>query len=145
MTYLGASLMVVYLPIAFLKDWLCNLLKRRRSSKSGKALESIDNSSACLDSPLKYIGGQEMFELEPQGILTSKDSDIDLSKYEEGVALVPKSKEGVAVLKHEKELTTREVAMCGFYIAPIWFVTEVSLTYTDLSTFPHSDYNYFWP
>ncbi|XP_031279606.1 uncharacterized vacuolar membrane protein YML018C-like isoform X1 [Pistacia vera] len=113
-TYLGASLMVVYLPIAFIKDWLCNFLKRR-SSKSGKDAESLNGSSAALDSPL----GHKIFEMELQGTYTRKDSEVDLSSHEEGLPLVSKLKDD-----SHKELTTKEVAKFGFYIAPIWFLTE---------------------
>ncbi|ONI34459.1 hypothetical protein PRUPE_1G483500 [Prunus persica] len=74
-TYLGASLMVVYIPIAFIKDWLCNLLKRR-SSKS------------------------------------------------EAIPLVSKYKDDLTVPKHDKEVTARQIATYGFYIAPLWFFTE---------------------
>ncbi|KAL5559759.1 hypothetical protein UlMin_035970 [Ulmus minor] len=117
-TYLGASLMVVYLPIAFLKDWLCSLLSRH-SSKGGKDVESIDEFSGEFNSPLKYIQ-----ELELQGTLTRKDSEASLSPHAEGRPLVPRHKDDINVLKHDRKLTTREVAMCGFYIAPIWFITE---------------------
>ncbi|PKI47105.1 hypothetical protein CRG98_032518, partial [Punica granatum] len=113
-TYLGASLMVVYLPIAFLKDWLCRLL-RRHYSKSGRSSES-------LNSPLKYIGAQQIFEIEAS--LPRKDSEGDFSPDEEERPLVSKSKDDSNPLKHEKELTARQIAVYGFYIAPIWFVTE---------------------
>ncbi|KAK2659952.1 hypothetical protein Ddye_006485 [Dipteronia dyeriana] len=102
-TYLGASLMVVYLPIAFLKDWFYNFLKRR-SSKSGA--ESINESSA-------------VFEMELQGALNRKDSEIDLQSHEEGRPLVSKFRDDA-----QKALTTKEIATFGFYIAPIWFLTE---------------------
>ncbi|GAV60538.1 EamA domain-containing protein [Cephalotus follicularis] len=118
-TYLGASLMVVYLPIAFIKDWLCDVLKRR-SSKSAKDAESVDESSAELNSPLR----QTIFELELQGPLTRKDSDIDFSTDEEGRPLVHKHKDDMPSIKQGKELTTKEIATYGFYIAPIWFITE---------------------
>ncbi|KAF8009048.1 hypothetical protein BT93_J0130 [Corymbia citriodora subsp. variegata] len=55
-TYLGASLMVVYLPIAFLKDWICQLLKRH-SSRGGQHAESMNESSAGF-------GAQNVFEVE---------------------------------------------------------------------------------
>lgn len=123
-TYLGASLMVVYLPIALIKDWICNLLKTR-SSKSGKNTDSImDESSCILNSPLKYIEGQKAFEMEFQGNFTRKDSEEDFSAQEDGRPLVPKLKEDTDMLKQDKALTTREIALCGFYIAPIWFITE---------------------
>lgn len=109
--------MVVYLPIAFLKDWLCNLLKRR-SSKSGKDAESVNDSSAAINSPMRH----KIFEMELQGTFTRKDSELDLASQEEGRPLVAKLKEDV-----HKELTGREIATFGFYIAPVWFITEVIL------------------
>lgn len=106
--------MVVYLPIAFLKDWLCNLLKRR-SSKGVKSEESSGEFS-----PLKGH-----FELEVQGTLTRKDSEADLSPHAEGKPLVSRHKDDLHGIRQEKTLTTKEVARYGFYIAPIWFFTEV--------------------
>lgn len=121
-TYLGASLMVVYLPIAFIKDWFYNFLKHR-SSKGGKSAESNDFSSG-FSSPIKFNGGQS-FEIENQGTLTRKDSDADLSPHGEGRPLVSRHKDDLIVLKHDKELSAKEIARYGFYIAPIWFITEV--------------------
>ena len=112
--------MVVYLPIAFLKDWLCNFLKHR-SSKSGKNAESVG-----LNSPVKYNGGQKSYELELPTTLTRKDSEADLSPHAEGKPLVAKQKDEAHILKQDRELTPREIATYGFYIAPIWFITEVS-------------------
>ncbi|XP_057958183.1 uncharacterized vacuolar membrane protein YML018C isoform X2 [Malania oleifera] len=123
-TYLGASLMVVYLPIAFLKDWLCNSLRQRSSKSGGKNAETMNESSGRLNSPLKYIGGQKVFEMETQGTLTRKDSEADLATLEEDRPLVPRRKDDTEVLKQDRELTTREIATYGFYIAPIWFITE---------------------
>lgn len=116
--------MVVYIPIAFIKDWLCNLLKRR-SSKSGKNAESMNEFSAGFSSPLKHNGGQKDFELEIHGSLTRKDSDADLSPCAEAIPLVSKYKDDLTVPKHDKEVTARQIATYGFYIAPLWFFTEV--------------------
>ncbi|KAJ0031005.1 hypothetical protein Pint_12440 [Pistacia integerrima] len=77
--------------------------------------ESLNGSSAALDSPL----GHKIFEMELQGTYTRKDSEVDLSSHEEGLPLVSKLKDD-----SHKELTTKEVAKFGFYIAPIWFLTE---------------------
>ncbi|KAK4401289.1 putative transporter [Sesamum angolense] len=49
-TYLGASLMVIYLPIAFFKDWICNFLKRR-SRESGQS--GSNDPYPGLGSPLR--------------------------------------------------------------------------------------------
>ncbi|BAT78143.1 uncharacterized protein HKW66_Vig0098460 [Vigna angularis] len=121
-TYLGASLMVVYLPIAFIKDWFCNLLKSR-SSKSGKNAECVDEFSVSISSPLKSNGVQKNFELE-LGSVIRKDSDLDLATLSEVKPLVAKYNDNTNVLKVEKELTAKEIAAYGFYIAPIWFITE---------------------
>lgn len=119
-TYLGASLMVVYLPIAFLKDWFCNLVKRH-TSKSGKNAESFSETCA-----LKHSGGETNLDVELQGSFTRKDSDADFSTHAEESPLVPGIKDDPYTSKQERELTNKEIAAYGFYIAPIWFVTEAS-------------------
>jgi solute carrier family 35 protein F5 len=65
-----------------------------------------------------------MFEME-QGIVARKDSDLDLTSLAEKAPLVAKYNE-TSIAKEEKELTTKEIATYGFYIAPIWFITEAS-------------------
>ncbi|CAJ1972069.1 unnamed protein product [Sphenostylis stenocarpa] len=119
-TYLGASLMVVYLPIAFIKDCLYKLFKHR--SKTGKNAKVVDEYSIRITSPHKGTGMQKNAEVE-LGNVTRKDSDADLSIHEESKPLVAKHGDANAT-KAEKELTTREIATYGFYLAPIWFVTE---------------------
>ncbi|KAJ0716607.1 hypothetical protein HanPI659440_Chr13g0514551 [Helianthus annuus] len=75
--------------------------------------------------PLKYIDGLTMFEMEvEESPFSRKGSDHDISDQEEGNALVSKPKSDTLSLKHETTITTREVATYGFYIAPIWFITE---------------------
>ncbi|KAL7150922.1 hypothetical protein ABFS83_05G146000 [Erythranthe nasuta] len=108
-TYLGASLMVIYLPIAFIKDCIYNFLNRR--SRKG----AIDDPCG-LGCPLKYI------EMELQGSLNRKDSEANLTEHEETNPLV--SENGDASRKPEKPVTTKEIATYGFYVAPLWFVTE---------------------
>ncbi|MQL84289.1 hypothetical protein Taro_016801, partial [Colocasia esculenta] len=108
LTYLGASLMVVYLPISILKDWLCNVF-RKCSSKSGKNTEQT---------------AQKMLEMQSQSPLTRKDSEIDLSSQEEGTPLISKHRDVVDTVKVKREVTARQIALYGFYLAPIWFITE---------------------
>ncbi|XAR70998.1 hypothetical protein NMG60_11028067 [Bertholletia excelsa] len=122
-TYLGASLMVVYLPIAFIKDWICSLV-RKRCSRNAKHAAFSNESSAGLNSPLKIIEGCKVFEMELGKTLNKNDSQAELSVQEEGKPLVPKQKDDAEMFKQHKELTTREIAAYGFYIAPIWFITE---------------------
>lgn len=65
-----------------------------------------------------------MLEVELQGSLPKKDSEVDLSAYSEEVPLVSRRKDDASVINTEKELSAREIATCGFYIAPLWFITE---------------------
>lgn len=122
-TYLGASLLVIYLPVAFLKDWICGYLNGR-CTKSDKSVESNDASHSSISSPLKYVG-EKVFEIEIQGSLNRKNSDLNLSGEQEGVPLISSPTGDASHSKQEKQVTTREIARYGFYIAPIWFVTEV--------------------
>lgn len=112
--------MVIYLPIACIKDCLYNILKRR-SRKNGQG------EGACpgLGSPLEYIGGQKIFEVEIQGSLKSKDSELDLVKHEETKPLVSPQGGDARNIKLGKQVTTKEIAMYGFCLAPLWFITEV--------------------
>ncbi|ONK76709.1 uncharacterized protein A4U43_C03F31310 [Asparagus officinalis] len=121
-TYLGASLMVVYLPIAFFKDWLCNSLKKRKNN----ILPSAVKISAGLDSPLNFGTMQKILEMGVQAHLTKKDSTIVLSSSEEENPFIAELQDesNVIALKENKELTTREIALYSLYLAPIWFVTE---------------------
>ncbi|KAK4274456.1 hypothetical protein QN277_017670 [Acacia crassicarpa] len=117
-TYLGASLMVVFLPIAFIKEWLCNILSH--SYKSGNNAETVHRSSPRSSPPLKGIGTQTELQL---GIINHKDSNLDISNIAEGEPLVAKYDDTKA-LNVKKDLTTRQIALYGFSIAPLWFITE---------------------
>ncbi|VVB10720.1 unnamed protein product [Arabis nemorensis] len=121
-TYLGASLMIVYLPVAFLKDWFCQYLESRRSLRSNKVPALTDaESSVEIGSPLRH----KIIEMGLQGTLTKKDSEEDFASHEEDVRpLIGKGKEETQTPKHGKEITTKQIAMYGLYLAPIWFVTE---------------------
>ncbi|KAL1210371.1 hypothetical protein V5N11_006702 [Cardamine amara subsp. amara] len=119
-TYLGASLMIIYLPVAFLKDWICQYLERR-SSKSSKVPTLTDESSVEIGSPLRH----KIIEMGLQGTMNKKDSEENLSSHEEDARpLIGKGKEETQTLKHGKEITSKQIAMYGLYLAPIWFVTE---------------------
>lgn len=120
-TYLGASLMVIYIPIAFIKDQICNILKKRASKKHQGMNDDVHPG---LGSPLKYIGGQKIFEIEIQGHMNRKDSDVDLSEHDEGKPLVSRQGDDARSIRPEKEVTAKEIATYGFYIAPLWFLTE---------------------
>lgn len=127
-TYLGASLMVVYLPIAFIKDWFCDKLKSC-SSKGRKNAESLSGSPReigsprKLVSPRKVIGEQSVYEVELTIGFAKDDIETDFSIDEEK-PLVMKHKSDEHPKKQGKKLTRREIITNAFYIAPLWFVTE---------------------
>lgn len=117
-TYLGASLMVVYLPIAFIKDWFYRKMKNC-SSRSGKLAETVRDSADILDSPLKYVE-QKISAMELEGNLVKKNSELNLSLEDEKPLLDEGSR------KQDRELTKWEIVRYGLYLAPLWFSVEVT-------------------
>lgn len=117
-TYLGASLMVVYLPISYIKDWFYRKMKNC-SSRNGKLVETVKDSVDILDSPLKYVE-QKICAMELEGNPVKKDSDLNLSLGEEK----PFLDDGLR--KPERELSKWEIVRYGLYLAPLWFAVEVS-------------------
>ena len=70
---------------------------------------------------------QKILEMGAQSTLTKKDSNIDLSSHEEEKPFIAELRDesNVVVLKENKELSAKEIALYSFYLAPIWFITEV--------------------
>ncbi|XP_019163133.1 PREDICTED: uncharacterized vacuolar membrane protein YML018C-like [Ipomoea nil] len=127
-TYLGASLLVIYLPVAFLKDSIRSCLERQ-PNKSNKSTGNNDES--CIGfSPTK------VFEIEIQA-LNRKDSDANIIG-EEGLPLIRNGTGDANQINQNKQVSTREIAQYGFFIAPIWFVTEyfsnAALSYTSVAS-----------
>ncbi|XP_058203552.1 uncharacterized protein LOC131317885 isoform X3 [Rhododendron vialii] len=119
LTYLGISLMVIYLPIAILKDWICILMGK-------KLLKNIYNESPFLSSsvglniPLKINDMHHMPEED-----FNSYTDMDTNQVEEGQPLTNKNGEDEShVLLESSELSSWENAKLSLYLAPIWFVTE---------------------
>ncbi|GMH18980.1 hypothetical protein Nepgr_020821 [Nepenthes gracilis] len=102
-TYLGTSLLVLYLPVAFFKIWLTDRLLRH-SHRNGRSAETaaldhrqIDGNIECHASPAESQEGKAMeLEYEADQLVTKRNS----------------------------ELTAAEIAKLGSCIAPIWFLTE---------------------
>lgn len=117
--------MVIYLPLSCAKDWICGWLRRRSGKSKKSAVITDDDSRAGTESPLKYIGAQKVFEMDIQGPLNGKDSEFDLTDEEEGRPLVSKGKEVTDSGKQEDKISTRQIAIYGCSLAPIWFITEV--------------------
>ncbi|XP_021689627.2 uncharacterized transporter C405.03c isoform X2 [Hevea brasiliensis] len=122
LTYLGVSLMVVYLPIAFIKDWFCSLF-HTYLLKDIYGGSSITSSSTGLDIPLTTNDMYQGPETEASCCLvTDKDP---LSQREEGwPVIVKKGDEEPPLLERHCKASSWEVAKCSLCLAPIWFVAE---------------------
>eukprot|EP00249_Psilotum_nudum_P014942 c25081_g1_i1 orf=194-1396(-) len=127
LTYLGASLMVVYLPLSFLKDWIFSLVQASCSTQDSLECacgRRCVKSSAFVDSPLKINGVHGDSDTELDHLMCKKDSNTELIAEEEGMQLMQKSTNHMSFSKGAGPLSAWEVARISFCIAPLWFITE---------------------
>ena len=124
LTYLGISLMVMYLPLAFFKDWICSLMDKNLLGNL-----YIDNpclsSSIGLNIPLR---ANDTHHISESNIKTCLITDGDFNQVEQGQTLAYKSRENEScVLTEKSERSSWETAKYSLYLAPIWFATEVTV------------------
>ncbi|KAM1133498.1 hypothetical protein ACFX19_043448 [Malus domestica] len=120
LTYLGVSLMAVYLPISALKDWIYNLLHPNLVKNFYNGI--IAGTSGGLGIPLRI---NEMPHGPEAHVRSCLITDNDLSKTEEGRPLTDKSEEDEPrLLEHSCQLSPWEVAKFGLILTPVWFITE---------------------
>lgn len=116
LTYIGASLMVVYLPIAVVKDWIYLYVKSRCNSRDKARDISLEiayvKSTGIPGSPLKA-----------NGVLKGSDPDLQHLILETGeVDTVDES--GGDIIENPGSFTSWDLAKNSFYLAPLWFLTE---------------------
>ncbi|GFY80885.1 EamA-like transporter family [Actinidia rufa] len=134
-TYLGTSLLVIYLPIALIRDWLYKILKHC----SGRSIDDKETSDnlADFDAAEKLNRSQYTFELKNQVSIAIKETGTDFYSHEVK-PLVLECKDDTGKQKQARELTPWDIATFGFYLAPIWFVSEylanATLARTNVST-----------
>ncbi|XP_057467152.1 thiamine-repressible mitochondrial transport protein THI74-like [Actinidia eriantha] len=121
LTYLGISLMVMYLPLAFFKDWICSLMDKNLLGNL-----YIDNpclsSSIGLNIPLR---ANDTHHISESNIKTCLITDGDFNQVEQGQTLAYKNRENESrVLTEKSERSSWETAKYSLYLAPIWFATE---------------------
>ncbi|XP_010268510.1 PREDICTED: thiamine-repressible mitochondrial transport protein THI74-like isoform X1 [Nelumbo nucifera] len=120
-TYLGVSLMVIYLPISFLSNWIWNFI-RTNSFKKLLDANTMMASSMGLNTPLRINEMHDGFETEMRNCLIG---DMYLSEQEEGWPLIDKSNEDeFDFLRHDCEQSSWRMAKSIFCLAVIWFTTE---------------------
>ncbi|KAL2544616.1 EamA-like transporter family [Forsythia ovata] len=121
LTYLWISLMVVYLPIAFCKDWIFNLINRNRIIEL-YGEDYVSNPLVELDVPLRVNETQHDLDGSLKNYLVT---DMDLGDAEVGQPLLSKDSENeFPMLEDTNEVSSLEVIKYSFYLAPIWFITE---------------------
>ncbi|GFQ05635.1 uncharacterized vacuolar membrane protein yml018c [Phtheirospermum japonicum] len=128
--------MVVYLPIAFCRDWIYKLFGGKWM-KNNYGSNILSNSLSGLDIPL---GVNETLDYS-DGLLNSYlMTDMSLSKAESGQPLLFKNQEDEFQILEESthELGLWEIITCSLYLSPIWFVTEYfsnsALAYTSVAS-----------
>lgn len=116
LTYLGVSLMAIFLPISAFKDWICRLFRNFYHETSDMS------ASISVDIPLRTNGMHHGPENDLRmRLLTEKD----LGDEEEGKLLDTMNEEDEPhLLKKTSELSSWEIAKCCLYLTPIWFFTE---------------------
>ncbi|KAM7490633.1 hypothetical protein LguiA_033554 [Lonicera macranthoides] len=120
-TYLGVSLMVIYLPIALFKDLIYSLMNRD-SSKNLYDDSPLLGSPNGLQVPLKI---NEMHDSAAGAVKTCVVTDLELSENQEVWPLKFKNLEDEFHMFGEiRQLSSVEIAKCSVYLAPIWFLTE---------------------
>lgn len=125
LTYLGVSLMVIYLPISLLKDRICSLWDRN-TFRNIFSDRSVASTTTELNIALRNNELNQSSEID---LRTNLITDKDLSESEEGWPLISKSEEDERqVLEHGGELNSWEIVKCSLYLTPIWFLTEVHST-----------------
>ncbi|KAG8043674.1 hypothetical protein GUJ93_ZPchr0458g22568 [Zizania palustris] len=84
----------------------------------------MNKSSFGGIAPLKNGEFQKMLEMESQKTLVINYTDVDLPVIEEAKPFICGINECDDDVLKEQELSTKEIAMYGLYLCPIWFVTE---------------------
>lgn len=118
--------MVVYLPVAVVKDLVCSLLNPDLPNNHHENDGSVLSSSIGLDVPLRFNEIHNNFD---EGIASCIISDKYLSEREEEQPLIPN-------FESRRKVSTWEIVKCSLYLTPLWFTTEVHkvLNYFSLLT-----------
>ncbi|KAL2645209.1 hypothetical protein R1flu_012796 [Riccia fluitans] len=118
LTWLGASLLIVYLPISLLNDQIKSCIVKTR--KNPGTFNGIASTDSPLKSPLK--NGRKSSDLELQHLILRKDSDLDLEADGETVSFI-RTDSAHPVRNHGK-LLSWDLVKVSILLTPLWFMTE---------------------
>ncbi|KAL0545438.1 hypothetical protein IC582_015322 [Cucumis melo] len=116
LSYLGVSLMVIYLPVAVLKDLVCSLLNPHNLLDNNYG--SIISTSIGIDGPLRFNEMHYNLDGSMGHCLIINDKDLSTEREELGQPLIPNFESS-----HHK-VSTWEIIKCSLYLTPLWFTTE---------------------
>ncbi|KAJ8753271.1 hypothetical protein K2173_017893 [Erythroxylum novogranatense] len=125
MAYIGTSLLVLYLPIGFIKEWW-EMSLRNRSRKGVNNAASSDESGDDDGSPEPVEHNSVAnLDIEQRGVAVNKDSAmVDVGVMENGNPIAPQSNDGTDMEELSSYQKTKRAAIIGFFFAPLWFFTE---------------------
>ncbi|KAL3698502.1 hypothetical protein R1sor_012578 [Riccia sorocarpa] len=117
LTWLGASLLVVYLPISLLNDQIKSCLVKARKNRGTL------NGHAAADSPLKspLKNGRKSSDLELQHLILKKGSE-DLEADGETVSFI--RGDTAHPVRNHGNLLSWDLVRVSIVLAPLWFMTE---------------------
>lgn len=138
LTYLGASLLVIYLPVSYLKDYIYEYYqsthkpKSRNSSGQGIKLSTLPEpdgvvkSSSLPGSPMRVNGvhNKSSQETDLEKMILLKEINSQSSDPEVAHPFLHKTS-SLEDLRDSIVLTTWEIAKIGMIMAPLWLLTEV--------------------
>lgn len=120
-TYVGVSLMAIFLPISVCKDWIFRAVKKCSYKK-------LHDRNLFLESPAGLYIPLRMNEVNHNPMEALKIyplTGMDLNAAEEGSTFTSDGHEdGFPALEKSHDLSSLQIIKYSFYLAPVWFITE---------------------
>lgn len=138
LTYLGASLLVIYLPVSYLKDYIYEYYQNKLKSKTRNPNAHGIKLSPLEGSPMRQNGVYKASSLpgsplRSNGVHTNSDVDLEKMVLEKEINSLTTDVEShpflhksssLEDLKNSVMFTTWEIARIGMIMAPMWLLTE---------------------
>ncbi|CAI5530233.1 unnamed protein product [Closterium sp. Naga37s-1] len=126
LTWLGAALLVIYLPIAYLRECITPLITKPSSVVPGATSKSLkDLKSHSSGGELQRLKNEPRHHKRPSKPPREiDDSSMDEESDLDTELLLQKSLSDIAQPVRSAKLSTREIIKCALILAPLWLLTE---------------------
>ncbi|CAI5521621.1 unnamed protein product [Closterium sp. Naga37s-1] len=126
LTWLGAALLVIYLPIAYLRECITPLITKPSSVVPGATSKSLkDLKSHSSGGELQRLKNEPRHHKRPSKPPREiDDSSMDEESDLDTELLLQKSLSDIAQPVRSAKLSTREIIKCALVLAPLWLLTE---------------------